>query len=250
MEMYRKISRGEFKCPHWIPPEVRKLLSRILDPNPVSRITVSKIMENCWVCKGFKRIESSSSFNVIDDDEESPRSVLDAIDSDSEAACSSGTKVDVQAMWSTKLHCLNAFDIISLSPGFNLSGMFESVRPNSKADVWFTTKMPPSAVVSKFEEVAMEEDFKIKKKDGMVKMQGCKHGRKGPLEIDAEIFEVTPSLHLVEVKKTGGDSMEYEVFCDQELMPSLKDIVWSWFGSGKDIPVQQTQQQEHVGISY
>jgi 5'-AMP-activated protein kinase, catalytic alpha subunit len=39
MEMYHKISKGEFKCPHWF-------LSRVLDPNPSTRITIEKLMGN------------------------------------------------------------------------------------------------------------------------------------------------------------------------------------------------------------
>ncbi|KAL7213218.1 hypothetical protein ACSBR2_015843 [Camellia fascicularis] len=34
MEMYRKIGKAEFKCPNWFAPEERRLLSKILDPNP------------------------------------------------------------------------------------------------------------------------------------------------------------------------------------------------------------------------
>lgn len=53
---------------------------------------------------------------------------------------------------------------------------------------------PVSAILSKFEEIAMTKSFAINKKDGKVKLQGYKEGRKGQLGIDAEIFEVTPSF--------------------------------------------------------
>lgn len=228
MEMYRKISRGEFKCPQWFPPEVKKLLSRILDPNPCTRMPLSKIMENSWFRKGFKQIE----IPVPDpdgadwEDFESPRGVLDIQDickSDSE-----GIYQHKEVKTSTmKPTCLNAFDIISLSPGFDLSGLFIK-DVNCKSEARFTTQMPPSMVVAKLEEIAAIDSFKVKKKDGMVKLQGNKGGRKGLLAIDAEIFEVTPSFHMVEVKKRAGDTMEYKKFCDQELRPSLKDIVWAW----------------------
>ncbi|KAG9156130.1 hypothetical protein Leryth_026268 [Lithospermum erythrorhizon] len=46
-------------------------------------------------------------------------------------------------------------------------------------------------------------------------------GLKGPLAIAAEIFELTPSLRVVEVKKKGGDKLEYEEFCNRELKPGL-----------------------------
>ncbi|CAK9148123.1 unnamed protein product [Ilex paraguariensis] len=226
MEMYRKISKGEFRCPQWFPPEVKKLLSRILDPNPCSRITVAKLMENPWFKKGFKQIETP----IPNQDEDvSPRSIFDlenVIEVEQEG-CSK--KKEEETSSSMKPTCLNAFDIISLSPGFDLSGLFEKDM-NHKSEARFTTQKSPSAIVSKLEEVAMMESFKVEKKDGMVKLQGSKGGRKGQLAIDAEIFEVTPSFHVVEVKKRAGDTMEYRKFCDQELKPSLKDIVWAWQG--------------------
>ncbi|KAL0310619.1 UNVERIFIED_CONTAM: CBL-interacting protein kinase [Sesamum angustifolium] len=172
MEMYRKISKGEFKCPQWFP---------------------RRIMENSWFRKGFKRIVTP---DLDLDEEQSPRSILEIDDSDTESCSwksSSGKKKeDAQPAGAKKPNCLNAFDIISLSPGFDLSGLFEKDRNNSaKCEAWFTTQMPPSMVVSKLEELAVMESFKIKKKDGIVKMQGSKGGRKGQLAIDAEIFEVT-----------------------------------------------------------
>ncbi|KAJ4911099.1 CBL-interacting serine/threonine-protein kinase 10 [Raphanus sativus] len=45
MEMYRKIGRGEFKSPSWFAPEVKRLLCKMLDPNPETRITIAKIRE-------------------------------------------------------------------------------------------------------------------------------------------------------------------------------------------------------------
>jgi 5'-AMP-activated protein kinase catalytic alpha subunit len=67
----------------------------------------------------------------------------------------------------------------------------------------------------------------VKKQDGLVKLQGSKEGRKGQLAIDAEIFEVTPAFYVVEVKKSAGDTLEYERFCNKGLRPSLSDICWS-----------------------
>lgn len=226
MEMYRKISKGEFKCPQWFPPEVKKLLSRILDPNPSTRMTLAKLMENSWFKKGFKQIEIPKK--TKSEEENTPRSILDiqVTELDSNEASTSDSSSSNSAMKPT---CLNAFDIISLSPGFDLSGLFEK-DVSCKQEARFTTQQSASKIVSKLEELAMMESFKVKKKDGLVMMQGSKEGRKGQLGIDAEIFEVTPSFHVVEVKKTSGDTIEYQNFCNQELKPSLKDIVWTWQG--------------------
>ncbi|XP_049937189.1 CBL-interacting protein kinase 5-like [Nymphaea colorata] len=218
MEMYRKITKGDFKCPQWFPPEVRKLLSKVLDPNPNSRITMARIMENSWFKKGFKPVE------IAKKQKQAPCDDIDAAFDSTAADCSSAVeKIQV------KPTCLNAFDIISLSPGFDLSGLFEKGN-NMKQESRFTTTKPASTIISKLEEIAQAEKFMVKKKDGTVKLRGSKEGRKGQLGIDAEIFEVTPSFYVVEVKKSSGDTLEYQKFCNQDLKPSLKDIVWVWQG--------------------
>jgi 5'-AMP-activated protein kinase catalytic alpha subunit len=57
-------------------------------------------------------------------------------------------------------------------------------------------------------------------------LQGQERGRKGKLAIAADIFAVTPSFLVVEVKKDNGDTLEFNQFCSKALRPALKDIVW------------------------
>ncbi|KAF8409066.1 hypothetical protein HHK36_005138 [Tetracentron sinense] len=224
MEMYRKISKGEFRCPQWFSSEVRKLLLKIIDPNPSTRITLAKLKENPWFKKGFKPVETSQSGQ-----EHLPVSLIGDIQAAFTSESEDNSEKIAEATNSMRHTCLNAFDIISRSPGFDLSSLFEKENDH-KPESRFTTKKSASTIVSKLEEIADMESFKVKKKDGTVKLQGNKEGRKGQLAIDAEIFEVTPSFHVVEVKKAAGDTLEYQKFCDQELKPSLKDIVWTWQG--------------------
>lgn len=203
MEMYRKIGKAEFKCPNWFSPEVRKLLSRILDPNPKSRISIAKIMGNPWFKKGFDT-KPKTEFSVSVDLE--PRQEMTR-------ACNN----------------MNAFDIISFSEGFDLSGLFQ--EKSQRKEVRFTAKQHASAIISRLEEIAKGLKFKVTKKDaGVMKFEGTKEGRKGVLCFDAEIFEVTPSFHIVEMNKSSGDTLEYQKIMKQDVRPALKDIVWTWQG--------------------
>ncbi|KAK1276855.1 CBL-interacting protein kinase 5 [Acorus gramineus] len=237
MEMYRKISKGEFKYPQWFPSDVKKLLSKVLDPNPSTRITIAKLMENSWFKKGFKPIEAKHQQEEAGT--KAPLDIQRAFTSDSDGTSEKNDKVGN----SMKPTCMNAFDIISLSAGFDLSGLFEKEK-DQKAESRFTTQKSASTIVSKLEEIAEGQSFKVEKKDGLVKLQGSKEGRKGQLAIDAEIFEVTPAFYIVEMKKTAGDTMEYKKFCNQELRPSLKDIVWTWQGTDQTQQQPEPQQQQ------
>ncbi|KAJ4703668.1 Non-specific serine/threonine protein kinase [Melia azedarach] len=231
MEMYKRITKAEFKCPNWFPPEVRKLLSRILDPNASTRITMAKLMDNYWFKKGYKKVEPPQS--PQGQDRNKLISDIHAVFESSEDCESSSRKENIETATTSPVRpsSFNAFDIISLSKGFNLSGLFENQLNSEQEERRFTSTKPASDIVSKFEEIAVTESCKFNKKDGTVKLQHSRQGRKGQLAIDAEIFEVTPAFYVVELKKAAGDTIEYKDFCNQGLKPSLKDIVWTWQGS-------------------
>lgn len=234
MEMYRKIGKADFKYPNWFPPEARRLISKMLDPNPNTRITIAKIMENSWFKRGF----DSKSRRAETEKKESP--TLD----DDVFGSSDNSQREIE-----KLSNLNAFDIISLSAGFDLSGLFEG--KDEKKEVRFTSAQPAKTIISKLEDVAKRLKLKVMKKDGgVMKLEGSKEGRKGVLSIDAEIFEITPTFHLVEVKKSGGDTLEYQKTMKQHIRPALKDIVWSWQGDqAESVQLQpQTQPQAELHL--
>lgn len=54
MAMYRKIYKGQYRCPKWTSPDLKRLLSRLLDTNPETRITIDMIINDPWFKKGFK----------------------------------------------------------------------------------------------------------------------------------------------------------------------------------------------------
>ncbi|KAL2555859.1 CBL-interacting serine/threonine-protein kinase 10 [Forsythia ovata] len=219
VQMYRKISKAEYRFPNWFPPDVRRLLSRILDPNPCTRISIAKIMESSWFRKG---LDSRQVSTEVGDKGMSP--VDNNVVSDTSASINpTETKLEL-----TKPINLNAFDIISLSTGFDLSGLF--VTNDQKEEVQFTSKNTSSAIISKFIDIAMYLKFKVKENQGFMRLEGCNEGRSGILSVDVEIFEISSSFHLVEVKKSGGDTTEYQKMLKRNLRPALKEIVWAWQG--------------------
>ncbi|CAL1358780.1 unnamed protein product [Linum trigynum] len=207
--MYRKIYRGDFKCPPWFSSESRRLITKLLDPNPASRITISKVMESSWFRKSIPK--------TIRTKEEIEFDAFDCVDESKSAAEKSKQLPEM----------LNAFHIISLSEGFDLSPLFEQKKRMEKEELRFATTRPASSVISRLEEVGKAGKFSVKKSETKVKLQGQESGRKGKLGIQAEIFAVTPSFLVVEVKKDNGDTLEYNQFCSKELRPALKDIVWT-----------------------
>lgn len=243
MAMYRKIYKGEFRCPRWFSPELIRLLNRLLDTNPDTRISIPEIMENRWFKKGFRHIrfyiEDDRLYNVDDtatlDTVDSEKSESEAeSEADSESSTSSlsdGFKQRRAGLGLPRPSSLNAFDIISFSRGFDLSGLFEETGEESR----FVSGEPISKIISKLEEIAKVVSFSVRKKDCQVSLEGTREGVNGPLTIAAEIFELTPSLVVVEVKKKAGDKGEYEEFCNRELKPGLQNLMYGESASPANI---------------
>ncbi|KAL8539355.1 hypothetical protein ACS0TY_001108 [Phlomoides rotata] len=219
MEMYRKIARGDFKCPNWFPSDVRMLLSQILDPNPNTRISIAKLMESSWFQKGLDSVQAGTT---VRDVEKTPID-MDAISTPIE--CDQSTNSELG-----KPNNLNAFDIISLSTGFDLSGLF--VSNDQKDEVQFTSTKSASCIILKLEDVARELRFKVMKKDhGYMRLEGSVDScRKETLSIDVRIFEISSSFHLIEMQKSSGGSVAYQHLMRQNIRPALKEIVWAWQG--------------------
>ncbi|CAN1230061.1 CBL-interacting serine/threonine-protein kinase 12 [Linum grandiflorum] len=211
MMMYKKIYKGEFRCPRWFSPDLAKLLVKLLDTNPATRITIAEVMENRWFKRGFKHIKF-----YIEDDR------VYNVESDSEMEARRTTRAPGSL---PRPASLNAFDIISFSPGFDLSGLFEEGSSCNGEGTRFVTGAPVSKIISKLEEIANLVRFTVRKKDYRVSLEGSREGVKGPLTIAAEIFELTPKLVVVEVKKKSGDKGEYEEFCEKELKPGLQKLM-------------------------
>ncbi|KAM3281731.1 CBL-interacting serine/threonine-protein kinase 9 isoform X3 [Capsicum chacoense] len=95
-----------------------------------------------------------------------------------------------------------------------------------KKETQFTSRSPANEIISKIEETARPLGFSVQKNNYKMKLQGDRTGRKGQLAVATEVFEVAPSLHLVELRKTGGDTLEFHKFY-KNFSSGLKDIVWT-----------------------
>ncbi|XP_059299710.1 CBL-interacting serine/threonine-protein kinase 25-like [Lycium ferocissimum] len=211
MKMYRKVFKGEYEFPPWFSPEAKKLISKLLVADPEKRITISAITRVPWFIKEFS---ISNSFSSI---EENGKQKQEGIEPN-------------LARSKTVPPFYNAFEFISaMSSGFDLSSLF--IEGKRKSGSMFTSKCSASMIMSKLESLAKKVNFQIvSSKEFKVKMQGISEGRKGKLSVMAEVFEVAPEVAVVEFSKSAGDTLEYRKFYEEDVRPSLKDIVWTWQG--------------------
>ncbi|CAL1384047.1 unnamed protein product [Linum trigynum] len=111
--------------------ESRRLVTKLLYPNPASRITILKVMESSWFRKSIpKTVRSKEEIE------------FDAFDCKEDEAKSENSK-----------ETLNAFHIISRCEGFDLSPLFEEKTRMEKEELRFATTRPASSLISRLEEV-------------------------------------------------------------------------------------------------
>ena len=61
--LYKKIISGSYKCPQWLSPEVKDLISRMLTLNPKERATIEEIKCHKW----YNLTDLRSSYGVDTD---------------------------------------------------------------------------------------------------------------------------------------------------------------------------------------
>ncbi|XP_058110580.1 CBL-interacting serine/threonine-protein kinase 14-like [Magnolia sinica] len=202
MVMYRKIYKGDFRCPRWTSPDMKRMLYRLLDTNPETRITVDEILRDPWFRKGFE--EEKFKFHEEDFGIGCYKPDLDKDDRNATV--------------------LNAFDIISFSSGFDLSGLFSESDKSVPDSDRFVTAKSEERIMAKLEEVAREERLVVrKKKEWRVVMEG----QNGNLVIGVEVYRLTGELSVVEMRRVGGDVRAYGEFWREKLRPGLSALVYN-----------------------
>eukprot|EP01018_Ginkgo_biloba_P034615 Gb_10748 [translate_table: standard] len=190
--LYQKIFKSDFKCPNWVSDSARNIIKRILDPNPKTRITIPEILEDEWFKQGY------SPANYVEEDIS-----LDDVD----AAFTNSEENLLTAETGPIL--MNAFQLIAMSRSLDLSGFFEE-EDAAERKMRFTSMYPAKDIIEKIEETVRAMGFVVQKKNGKLKLlQDLKSNKIGRLSVATEVFEVTPSLHMVELRKSSGDIGQY-----------------------------------------
>ncbi|KAK8466409.1 hypothetical protein PHAVU_008G085000 [Phaseolus vulgaris] len=125
--LYRKIYRGQFRFPRWMSSDLRCLLSRLLDTNPETRITIHEIYQNTWFNAGENR------YNPVRVKK-------------TECVCAESQ---------TGFSSLNAFDLISFSTGLDMSALFEDPNVSDSVER-VVCAAEPENIIGRMEAVAEE----------------------------------------------------------------------------------------------
>lgn len=198
--LYKKISKREINFPVWISTSVRNIIYRLLDPNPNTRLGVEVLMGLSWFKKSLQRNPGSGS---------EPENELESLLSDDEKSGGLG---------------MNAFDIISMSPGLDLSGFFDS--GTRRKERRFVSRGTMREVEERVVKVGEELGYKVEKGKGK-DMVGLV---KGKVVLLVKMVEVVKQMELLMVEirvVSGNEGVDFEW---EELKLGLGDSVVSCHG--------------------
>lgn len=189
--MYRKIHRREFEFPPWFSRPVKRIISRLLDPNPDTRMNIEELLESAWLKQSF---QSEPNLFLMD----TPKFK------------------DIKDDLVTSAPMMNAFEIISMSSGLNLSPLFEKGKMNEKR---FTSTSSHKKIFNRVEEAGGNLGYDVQKMEG-----GVIALIKGRLTILVQVIEVAASLFLVHLKFSNREDIEEDVYWE-DLKAGFGDIV-------------------------
>ena len=192
MNMYKKIYRGEFRCPKWMSPGLKRLLNRLLDTNPKTRITIAEIRRDPWFRKGYKDIKIQEDLEFfLNEDEKSKYKPVD----------------------------LNAFDIISFSSGLDLSTMFHDKCKSIDDVERLMVEKSPENLMETVVAVAKAEGGRVKlrrRKDWGVELEGLN----GNI-VEVDVYRLTDRFAVVEVRRKCAKAHVYSDLWSDKIRPLI-----------------------------
>ncbi|KAF5802870.1 putative protein kinase CAMK-CAMKL-CHK1 family [Helianthus annuus] len=211
--LYRKVSAAEFSYPFWFPSGAKSLLDKILDPNPETRIKIDGITEHPWFQMNYVSISQGEEGDVSLDD---VCAVFDDIE-DQYVMERSEEKIAPLSM--------NAFEMITLSQGLNLSALFDRRQDHVKRQTRFVSRKPAKDIISAITKSAELLGFKVHRRGYKTRLEGASMNGAGQFAVVLEVYEVAPSLFMVDVRKAAGDTLEYHKFY-KDFCSKLAHIIW------------------------
>lgn len=212
--LYNKINAADFECPSWFSPAATSLIHKILNPSPETRITIEGIKRDPWFMENYVPVRPRNEEVVNLDD---VRAVFDDIEDKYVNEESKNNENGPLIM--------NAFEMITLSQGLNLSALFDRRQDYVKRQTRFVSRQPARVIIAAIEAAAESMGLKVHTRSYKARLEGVSANRTSQFAVVLEVFEVAPSLFMVDVRKAAGDTLEYHKFY-KNLCSRIEHVIW------------------------
>ncbi|XP_039066321.1 CBL-interacting serine/threonine-protein kinase 24-like isoform X1 [Hibiscus syriacus] len=211
--LYKKISVAQFSCPPLFSSGAKSLIQKILDPNPKTRIQIEGIKKDPWFMKHYVPVKPRDEEVSLDDFLAVFDDIEDQYVSERPLVNEGGPLI------------MNAFEMITLSQGLNLSALFDRQQDYVKRQTRFVSRKPARVIISSVEALAESMGLKVHTRNYKTRLEGRSANKVGQFAVVLEVFEVAPSLFMVDVRKAAGDTLEYHKFY-KNFCAKLESIIW------------------------
>ncbi|OIS96794.1 PREDICTED: CBL-interacting serine/threonine-protein kinase 21 [Nicotiana attenuata] len=201
--LYRKIYRAKCMFPRWFTEDQKKLISRILDPNPKTRITIAEIFEDEWFQMDYKpvvRVESKQH-TLCKDDRYTTFNVIKETEG--------GYDVDERP------NLINAFRLIAMSHDLDLSRLFEE-EDMEKEKITLGSKHTIDETIEKIKAAAEHVRLSAERIDKcklQIHPSKMIKASNSYIDLTAQVVELAPNHCAIEITKSEGELRLYKQFC-------------------------------------
>ncbi|KAG4133428.1 hypothetical protein ERO13_D08G096000v2 [Gossypium hirsutum] len=176
-----EISGAQYTCPPWFTGPQRKLIARILDPNPKRRITIPEITEDAWFQTDYTPSCGYEYEEKID---------LDDVSVTFDTVEEQNAEMKTQKF----SNFINAFQLIAMSHDLDLSGLFEG-QDGKRQRTTIGSKHTVNETIKKIEAAAMDVSLSVERMNSF------------------KVIVVAPTNCVVEISKSAGEIAVYKEFC-------------------------------------
>ncbi|KAG2407367.1 CBL-interacting serine/threonine-protein [Vigna angularis] len=248
--LYQKIFKGDVRIPKWLSAGAQDLIKRILDPNPEKRITMAGIKEDPWFKKGYVPANAEDEDVYVDNEAVSMHEAEQRNSGSSPALINAfqligmSSCLDLSGFFekevSMKFRITNPNQCISISTDtkfvhsiscvfkqspllteFNsdLCTMWFEKQGVSERKIRFTSNLSVKDLIERIEDTVTDMEFIVQRKNDKLKViwENKVHKTTGCLSVAVEVFEISPSLSVVELRKSCGDTSVYKQLCNKLL---------------------------------
>lgn len=222
--LFRKIIKAEFSYPSWFSPGVKELLSRILLPAPEKRFDIAQIKASEWFLAGGYNPNQEDEQDGGENGMGGSLGFDDDAFEDAEELDVDGEGGEGGAKRNINPKSMNAFELITMCGGLDLTPMFDKDAQHVKKFTRFHTVVPPLQAIARIGEVLSEQGIEHKVMQTNFKVKVNHSTDKGQLTCTVQIFSIAPGLHLVDWRRGQGDLMSYYKFY-KDVREKLADLI-------------------------
>jgi 5'-AMP-activated protein kinase catalytic alpha subunit len=218
--LFKVIARAQYTIPPWFSPEMTHVLKLILNPDPTRRATIAQLRRHPWVAQDYKPpplFRQSMTAETADSDDVFGPLVEPQLLTQEEQT---STAQNHSAVTRSQKQ-MNAFELINAA--LDLSALFEAREDVVTRHTRFTSNATVPVILDRIEEAAQQLGARAQRR-GPARTRLLMSSQRGPLTVNVEVLVVIPGLHMAEVLRVKGDSLDFYIFYNQ-LTQRLKGII-------------------------